>query len=265
MVMPLPTDTDMSHLPLYVQIKETLKRKILAGEYAPSQRMPSESELMKTFSVSRITVRQALRHLHGEGLIFTSQGKGTFASKPKAMQDIRHLEGFAEAMTPKGYATSARLLSIREISPSKDVQNKLDLVFKENVVEVVRVRYLNLDPVSVDRSYFPTSIGNNLFSKDLSGDIFPMLENELNVSLGRAEISLEARPADSEVSELLGMETGSPIMWVQRLTRDIHDTPIDYEYLAFRGDSYKYRFQIERDRIRNTPDKLINKHTQRRG
>lgn len=237
----------MSHQPLYLQIKEALKKQILAGDYAPYQRMPSESELMSTFGVSRITVRQALRDLHSEGLIFSTQGKGTFASKPKAMQDIQHLQGFDEAMKPKGYETSARLVSIREVLPSKDVQEKLQIASKEKAVEVVRIRYLNREPVSVDRSYFTLTIGQALFSKDLSHDIFPMLENQLGIVLGRAEISLEARPADAEVAALLEIEPGNPIMWVERLTRDSSDQPIDYEYLAFRGDSYKYRFHIERN------------------
>ena len=87
-------DNAMPHQPLYLQIKDTLKKQILEGKYAPYQKMPSESELMNSFSVSRITVRQALRDLHREGLIFTTQGKGTFASKPKAMQEVQHLEGF---------------------------------------------------------------------------------------------------------------------------------------------------------------------------
>lgn len=238
---------NMSHQPLYLQIKEALKKQILAGDYAPYQRMPSESELMNTFGVSRITVRQALRDLHSEGLIFSTQGKGTFASKPKAMQDIQHLQGFDEAMKPQGYETSARLVSIREVAANKDVQDKLNVSAKDRVVEVVRVRYLNREPVSVDRSYFPLAIGQGLFSKDLSHDIFPMLENQLGIVLGAAEISLEARPADAEVAAHLELELGSPIMWVERLTRDSNNNAIDYEYLAFRGDSYKYRFQIERD------------------
>ncbi|MBB3061151.1 GntR family transcriptional regulator [Microbulbifer rhizosphaerae] len=244
---------DMSHQPLYLQIKEALKRQILAGEYAPYQRMPSESELMKSFGVSRITVRQALRDLHSEGLIFSAQGKGTFASKPKATQDIKHLQGFDEAMKPQGYETSARLVSIRETVVSKNVQENLGLTAKERVVEVVRVRYLNREPVSVDSSYFPMAIGTALFSKDLSQDIFPMLENQLGIELGEAEISLEARPADADVAKFLKIEPGSPIMWVERLTRDSTGQPIDFEYLAFRGDSYKYRFQIQRDPLKNAP------------
>ncbi len=245
---------DRSHLPLYMQIKESLKEKILAGDYAPYQRMPSESELMATFRVSRITVRQALRDLHGEGLIFSTQGKGTFASKPKALQDIQHLQGFDEAMKPQGYETSSRLVSIGEVVVNRDVQEKLGLGSRERVVQVLRVRYLNRDPVSVDRSFFPLKIGQGLFSRDLSCDIFPLLEEQLGVALGRADISLEARPADAEIASLLGLTPGNPVMWVERLTRDRHGEPVDYEYLAFRGDSYKYRFHVERD-----PSKTIHR------
>lgn len=244
-MLPLVNE-NMSHLPLYMQIKETLKKDILGGQYVPYQKMPSESELMASFGVSRITVRQALRDLHLEGLIFTSQGKGTFASKPKATQDVKYLQGFAEAMGPKGYEASARLVSIREMTPSREVKSKLNLINKESVVEVVRVRYLNRDPVSVDTSYFPLQIGQRLFSKDMSGDIFPLLENELRIELGHADVSLEARPADASIAKLLGFETGCPIMWVQRLTHDRAGNPVDFEYLAFRGDTYKYQFQIER-------------------
>ncbi len=106
------SDKNMSHLPLYIQIKESLKKDILGGRYVPYQKMPSESELTKSFGVSRITVRQALRDLHLEGLIFTTQGKGTFASKPKATQDVKYLQGFAEGMGAKGYEANERLVSI---------------------------------------------------------------------------------------------------------------------------------------------------------
>jgi GntR family transcriptional regulator len=247
---------DMSHQPLYLQIKEALKKQILSGEYAPNQRMPSESELMGTFDVSRITVRQALRDLNAEGLVFTSQGKGTFASKPKAKQNVQHLQGFEEAMRSKGYDATARILSVREMTPNKDVQEKLDITGKDGVIEIVRVRYLNGEPVSLDTSYFPVIIGKQLLSKDLTGDIFPLLENDLLLALGKAEISLEARPAEAEIAKELGIEEGAPIMWVKRLVKDIHGHGIDYEYLAIRGDSYQYHFEIDRQAQR-----LSNPHS----
>ena len=75
------------------------------------------------------------------------------------------------------------------------------------------------------------------------------------IALGRADISLEARPADTEIAKYLGLDAGAPIMWVERLTCDSNDNPIDFEYLAFRGDSYKYRFQIARDPSRHATQK----------
>jgi GntR family transcriptional regulator len=143
-------------------------------------------------------------------------------------------------------------VSIREVTPSKEVQERLGITGKDGAVEVIRVRYLNREPVSVDTSFFPMVVGRQLLSRDLGRDIFPLLENELNIPLGRAEISLEARPADANVAKLLQMEPGAPIMWVQRLTHDIHNHPVDFEYLAFRGDAYKYHFHVERDRTRTS-------------
>lgn len=232
--------------PLYVQIKEALKKRILEGEYAPHERLPSENELMQAFSVSRITVRQALRDLHNEGLVFSAQGKGTFVSKPKAVQDVHRLEGFGEAMARKGYDTSSRLVGIQERRPTQAVREALQLESGEPVVEVKRVRYLNRKPVSVDISYFPMAIGRRLFGRDLTGDIFPMLEEQLGVPLGSAEILLEAQSAEPEIAQLLAMETGEPVMRVQRLSYDKSGAPIDFEYLSFRGDAYQYHFRIDR-------------------
>lgn len=48
-------------MPLFQQVKESIRRKILDGTYAPHQKLPSEREMTKAFSVSRITIRQALQ------------------------------------------------------------------------------------------------------------------------------------------------------------------------------------------------------------
>ena len=110
--------------PLYTQIKEILRARILDGSYQPHQQMPSESEMMATFNVSRITVRQALNDLQNEGLIFRIHGKGTFVSKPKAFQDLGRLQGFGEAMRQMGYETFSRLLAIKSVTPSPQVAER---------------------------------------------------------------------------------------------------------------------------------------------
>ena len=82
------TVLSLSPVPLYTQIKEILRNRILDGTYKAHEQMPSESDLTRSFSVSRITIRQALGDLQKEGLIFKIHGKGTYVSQPKAFQNL---------------------------------------------------------------------------------------------------------------------------------------------------------------------------------
>nr|WP_197463870.1 MULTISPECIES: GntR family transcriptional regulator [Marinobacter] len=235
-----------SPLPLYVQIRDRLRRDILDGTYQVHERLPSENEMMGVFGVSRITIRQALRDLHNEGLVFSAQGKGTFVSKPKAVQNVQRLEGFGEAMAAQGYEASARVLSIQQLKAPKAVMSALDLQPGEDTIEVKRVRYLNRAPVCIENSYFPMDIGRRMFGLDLSGDIFPMLENLFGIPLGGADISLDAILADDEAQQYLNLKSGEAILRVERLTHNRDGRPIDFEYLCYRGDSFKYQFRIDR-------------------
>lgn len=55
--------------PLYLQIKEILKDRILHGEYAIHTIIPSEPQLEKEFRVSKITIRNAIKELVQEGYL----------------------------------------------------------------------------------------------------------------------------------------------------------------------------------------------------
>lgn len=243
----MKTVRNESAQPLYAQIKDIIKQRIIEGEYAVHERLPSESEMMKVFGVSRITVRQALRDLHADGLVFSVQGKGTFVSRPKAVQDIQNLQGFGEAMNPQGYETSTRVVGVQEVRISGDVAEALDLNRSSNVVELTRIRYLNREPISLDHSFFPVEVGNELLGRDLTQDVFPMLENECGIELGHAELKIEAISADDDVAEKLNVGVGSPILRIQRLVYSKSGTPIDFEYLSYRGDAFQYQVRVERN------------------
>lgn len=237
----------VSPLPLYGQIKDMLRKKILDGSYPPHSKLPSESELMETFDVSRITARQAINDLKKEGLVFTIQGKGSFVTKPKAVQDLARLEGFAEAMNSKGYETYSRLISAKEVLASSEVMRALQVGRDTTVIEIERARYLNRAPVSLDISYFPLDIGRRLLDEDLeTRDIFEILENDYALPLGAADIVINAAVADEKEAGLLTIETGTPILRMERLTYTKDERPIDYEHLFYVGDAYQYRLRIER-------------------
>ena len=67
-----------SDLSKHERIRQTLTEAIASGEYEPGQRLPSESELVKTFGASRPTVNRALRELQLSGVIERRAGSGSY-------------------------------------------------------------------------------------------------------------------------------------------------------------------------------------------
>src|SRR5713226_1841625 len=85
--------------PLYQQLCDLLRDQIKSGVYGPLDRLPSEHELAREHSISRITARQALGELERNGLVFRLQGRGSFVARPTVVQGLAQLTGFAEAMS----------------------------------------------------------------------------------------------------------------------------------------------------------------------
>jgi GntR family transcriptional regulator of arabinose operon len=67
-----------SPIPKHQRVRQTIADAIAAGEYQPGQRLPSESELVKTFDASRPTVNRALRELQLTGIIERRAGSGSY-------------------------------------------------------------------------------------------------------------------------------------------------------------------------------------------
>lgn len=66
--------------PIYRQIANILREKILSGEYRPRQVLPSEQQLMQEHGVARATDRHAIEALREEGLVYTLPQRGTYVS-----------------------------------------------------------------------------------------------------------------------------------------------------------------------------------------
>lgn len=228
-----------------------LRQRIIDGTFAPHTQLPSESEMGVIFGVSRITVRQALGDLQREGVIFKQPGKGTFVAKRKAAQTLVQLEGFAEAMAPKGFEIYNLIVSHDTVHASDEVAQRLCLPAGGPVTEIQRVRHLNREPISFETTYLPEPVGERLRAADLAGrDIFLILENDLGLSLGHADLEIGAINADQALAGALQVQEGAPLLRIERLTHTEDGTPLDFEYLYFRAESFQYHLTIERRRER---------------
>jgi len=68
-------------VPLYIQVKEAIRRAIVEGILKPRQLLPSERQMCHLFGVSHISIRQALVELTRDGLLFRVPGKGTYVAE----------------------------------------------------------------------------------------------------------------------------------------------------------------------------------------
>lgn len=232
---------------LYSRIREDLRASITSGAWQPNDRLPSESELITRYSVSRITVRQALSDLQRDGLIFKVAGKGSFVAPAKPFQELTRLQGFAEAMGALGHATFNRVLSVRATPAPTDVAQRLLLPADEPVIEIRRVRHVGPLPVSLDLTWLPLAIGQRVAREDLAGrDIFNILETDCGLPLGHADLVVDAVLADAEQAALLGVHRGAPLLHIERLTHGADGRPLDHEHLFCRPDNFQYRLRVHR-------------------
>jgi GntR family transcriptional regulator len=233
--------------PKYALICKALRDRILGGDFARGAQLPSESELMREFAVSRVTVRLALDALRSAGLVESRQGKGYFVRAVRAVQDLGRLQGFGELMAAVGVEAHSVVLGVSEGPASAEVQKALCLDRHAGVVAIERVRVGGGAPLSYDVSYFPVDIGRRLIELDLAhDDIFALLEGKLGIDLGFADLSLEVTAADPVTAYHLSVREGDALLRIRRLTFDSRRRPIDFEYLYGRPDAFQFRVRVPR-------------------
>ncbi|MFJ4336596.1 MULTISPECIES: winged helix-turn-helix domain-containing protein [unclassified Streptomyces] len=70
--------------PAYQQVADDLRRRIAAGEFAQSEKLPSLSELQDAYGATVTVARDAIRQLKTDGLAVSHQGKGAFLTRDAA-------------------------------------------------------------------------------------------------------------------------------------------------------------------------------------
>lgn len=237
-------------VPLYEKIRESVRADILSGTLRHHEKIPSEKEFMLLFGVSRITVRQALGDLERDGLIFRIPGKGAYVAQPKEKptQELARLQGFAEAMEQQGYSARNRVVGLATVAASEAVAERLGVPVGSSVTEIRRVRYLDAAPISFDITYVKTDLGKRLAREDLEGrDIFLILEQDYGIPLGHADQCIHAMVADDELAHRLKVAAGAPVLYVERLAYTRDGEPLEFDYVHYRGDQFRYRLRMDRE------------------
>lgn len=232
---------------LYLQVKNVIAKRIKDGVWKANMAIPTEVELIEEFQVSRTTIRQAISLLVQEGVLEKRQGKGTFVKSHELIEQLGHLTGFAEESIKRGFKPGSRLIKweIKEnLMYEKSLLNRLKE--EEKILVIERVRFMDHIPVAVERTYWPEEIGNIHLKEDLNTvNYYEVLEKN-EILLKKAKQQISAVNASVYDAELLGIEPGTALLEMTRVSYGIDGKPIEYAKTRYRTDYYKYNITLKR-------------------
>lgn len=115
------------HLPIYAQLMDTLKRRIVTGRYLPGEKLPSVRELAAEAGINPNTVQRAFSELEREGLIYTQRATGKYVTENEA--DIKsakqtlaktQVADFLRAMQSLGFSVGDVIVLLQSFKESEE-------------------------------------------------------------------------------------------------------------------------------------------------
>jgi GntR family transcriptional regulator len=231
-------------VPRYLQIAERLRERIQGGTLARGARLTNQRTLAREFGVALMTLRQALELLERDGLVRRRHGLGTFIASRLIDYDILHFRTFAEDLSARGEAVETRLLGTRFAPPDRRVTQGLGSPEGEAVFVLDRLRLVDQQPMSYQRSFLPTSIGREVAKADLA--VTPLrdfLRFKLGIEVTRARETVYAVTLRREEARRLGCPPGSAAFRSERISWAADGAPVVFDRVFIPGD----RFRITRE------------------
>lgn len=227
---------------IHVYIQDLIRTKQLR----PNVCIPSENMLAKRLGVSRYTVRQALDRLVADGYLYRRPGKGTFVRVPSIIQPLLTVTSFTRAMTEEGHHPSTAVLNLTVDGGAPVEREVLELAPADEVLRLVRLRYVDGIPVSLMRSVLPATIARSISREDLEQrSLYALLEERSGVKLGRSHVTLEAVAARREEADPLAIRPGHPLFLMIGIVRSVNDDIVEYVHSYYRGDAVRFSMEGE--------------------
>jgi GntR family transcriptional regulator len=201
----------------------------------PGERLGTERELAEKLEVARSTVRAALADLERNGLVRRARGRagGIFVPERKVERDLTSLAGLPAYLRRQGFESDARVLSTATVEADADAATALGVPL---VLEIVRVRLADGEPISLERASFPAERFPGLLDRSLSGSLYELLESQYGLAPGEAEERIEVVPAGAAEARLLGIARSAPLLAVARTAWDTEGRAFERSHDLFRAD-----------------------------
>lgn len=231
-----------SEQPLYHQLVVAFQESVAEGVLPRGSFLPSERDLSRDLSVSRVTLRRAIDELVSEGLLVRRHGSKTMVA-PRYEKSISNLTGFSEDTRARGQEPGAIWLSKKIVTPSSSEAMALNLTLSEHVVRLERLRTADGKPLAIERAAVPQAI---LPSPDLVKDSLYDALDALGAHPLKGLQRLRASIMGKEDAQLLGCEPGTPLLIMERCCFLQDGRAVEFTQTRYNGDSYEFLTQLQR-------------------
>lgn len=240
----------------YVEVRRILAAEIASGQFEIGERFPTEKELCERFSVSRQTLREALRYLQDAGLLSRRRGAGTTVAA--RIEPTLYVQEFS---TLPALSTSSEE-SYYEIRSRSRVRVHAPLA--ESLRCAPDAPWFHFSGLRRDRisgakfAWVDVFVAEEYDIRDAVGEatdaIFSVLHRTHGLELNRVEQEIRAMAMDERTAKELGVPAGSPALSVLRRYYDESNRLYELAVSVYDGNSFTFRTDLlSRERMQAAP------------
>ena len=224
-----------STVPVWRQVEQDLRTRLRGGEFDAS--VPGELELAEQYSVSRHTVREALRQLRADGTITAGRGR-----RPRiANAVITQPTGVAYSLFSSVEAAGLRQVSVvrvKDIRADGVIATRLGLEESTPLFHLERLRLADGEPLALDRAWLPATLADPLLATDFSHtSLYDELLALTGIPITGGEETVRAVVPSRAEHAALGVRQPSAVFAVQR-TATSSGVPVEWRHTLIRADRF---------------------------
>ncbi|UUZ84925.1 GntR family transcriptional regulator [Paenibacillus sp. P26] len=223
--------------PLYLQIKNIIKDRILHGVYPLGSNIPSEPQLESEFGVSKITVRNAVQELAQEGFLEKGSGKGTKVIRNISVSKLSKWKRFTEVLVEEGHTIKKQWLSAEAILNEEGTE--AHRLFGKQSLRIERLYYLD-DVPYIHYTHDLTGRLEGLESPVLKAESLyePLEDQDIALDKYRDEFAVAAAP--SRIEEILRVPKGTPLLMRLRYSYDEAGNVVEFSKGYYNTELHRY-------------------------
>lgn len=240
LVMKLGTHID-ENIPLYAQIADDLRLRIISEEWKPGEKIPSEMKLCEAYHVSRITIRKSIEELTKEKLVYRERAKGTTVCEWAEEEDEHFtlVRSFTNEMKELGRDATTVFAEISVVKADRKIAQYLEVEVGDSVMKLKRIRGDRQKAFVYFVTYFPYSENYSLKNEDYYDSFYEYLE-QFGISIDQEKEYIEATLPTKEVQDMLKIKRDEPILKRVRMTKHRKSSFREYSENFYIGSEYRY-------------------------